>query len=521
MKELDLRVQLPGAFALVVAVFVSALAVSAWLVSDLSRAARTFDQVTLPNVLAVDAMNLARADVQQFLTDVSATHDEGGYKEAAEAAQRFETASASLLESLKGTGHAEGTQRVQECQRRFREFYAVGRTMAAAYLEKGMDAGNLLMKGKDGSPGFDATSESLGQVLDALSDEIVASAKRDAVASSAASSTALRVLVGSAVVASIAAALLSALLVRNVTGRLGCEPRVAARLTDRIRVGDLGRDIEVASGAEGSLLGSLAEMQTGLRTLVTTVRAEAQGVSGSSHAVKTCSAELADRSGDQAAALAQTVSSMDALNQTVGSNVASAHEAQQLAANANQLAIKGGEVVGQFVGTMQGIQEASRRIGDIIGTIDGIAFQTNILALNAAVEAARAGESGRGFAVVAGEVRSLAGRSAEAAREIKSLIGTSVERVEQGNALVGQASQTMQEVVSGVHAVADIMTRITEASAQQRDAVGQMTTAIHQMEMGNQQNLALVDQLAHNSAALEQQADSLVGTVSSFKTEGR
>ena len=208
---------------------------------------------------------------------------------------------------------------------------------------------------------------------------------------------------------------------------------------------------------------------------------------------------------------------MEELGSTVGHNADSARQANQLAQSASAVAVQGGEVVGKVVDTMKGINEASRRIADIIGVIDGIAFQTNILALNAAVEAARAGEQGRGFAVVATEVRSLAGRSAEAAREIKALIGTSVERVEQGSELVDRAGATMNEVVSAIRRVTDIMGEINSSSGEQAAGVAQVGEAVSLMDQTTQQNAALVEQMAAAAASLNSQANSLVDAVAVFK----
>jgi methyl-accepting chemotaxis protein len=210
---------------------------------------------------------------------------------------------------------------------------------------------------------------------------------------------------------------------------------------------------------------------------------------------------------------------MAQLGSTVNHSADSARQASQLATNASSVAVRGGEVVGQVVETMKGINDSSRKIADIIGVIDGIAFQTNILALNAAVEAARAGEQGRGFAVVASEVRALAGRSAEAAKEIKALIGASVERVEFGSTLVDQAGATMNEVVAAIRRVTDIVGEISAASAEQSAGVAQVGQAVNQIDQATQQNAALVEEMAAAASGLKGQAMDLVNAVSVFKLQ--
>jgi methyl-accepting chemotaxis protein len=227
--------------------------------------------------------------------------------------------------------------------------------------------------------------------------------------------------------------------------------------------------------------------------------------------------DLSARTENQASALEQTAASMQELNSAVQKNAESARQANQLAMNVSNVATHGGEVVAEVVQTMRGINASSHKISEIISVIDGIAFQTNILALNAAVEAARAGEQGRGFAVVATEVRSLAGRSANAAKEIKSLISASVERVDQGTALVDQAGSTMQQVVSSVRELTDIMGAISAASGEQSSGVSQVLEAISQMDQVTQQNAALVEEMAAAAESLNAQAQDLVHTVAVFK----
>ena len=294
--------------------------------------------------------------------------------------------------------------------------------------------------------------------------------------------------------------------------------RLAVDSARRIAQGDLTVPIRAWGKDEAAeLLSALKEMQTSLAHLVATVRGNARSVADASAEIARGNQDLSGRTESQASALQQTAASMEQLGSTVKSNAENAHQANQLALNASLVAGSGGEVVGKVVATMKGINESSRRIADIIGVIDGIAFQTNILALNAAVEAARAGDQGRGFAVVASEVRALAGRSAEAAREIKRLISESVERVQEGSTLTDEAGETMTDIVSSIQRVNLIMGGITTASQEQANGIAQVGEAVTQMDHGTQQNAALVEQMAAATAHLSQQAQELVNNVALFK----
>ena len=294
----------------------------------------------------------------------------------------------------------------------------------------------------------------------------------------------------------------------------------AQEAVNAVARGDLTYPIAVQGRDEvGELMQALAAMQSNLTSVVATVRSGADGVATASSEIAQGNSDLSSRTEQQASALEETAASMEELGSTVRQNADNARAANQLAVSASTVAVQGGEVVAEVVETMKGINDSSRKIADIISVIDGIAFQTNILALNAAVEAARAGEQGRGFAVVAGEVRSLAGRSAEAAKEIKALITASVERVEQGTALVDKAGATMTEVVASIRRVTDIMGEISAASSEQSAGVGQVGEAVTQMDQATQQNAALVEEMAAAASALNAQAGELVNAVAVFKLD--
>jgi methyl-accepting chemotaxis protein len=320
------------------------------------------------------------------------------------------------------------------------------------------------------------------------------------------------------VIAACAAALIVAVAMATWIIRVLTDPVArATEVAHRIAQGHLSNEIALDQGPMRNLLAALSDMQASLARTVAGVRSNAENVAIAGTQIAQGNNDLSSRTEQQAAALEQTASSMEQLGATVRQNASHAEQANRLANGASAVAAKGGEVVAQVVDTMKGINDSSRRIADIIGVIDGIAFQTNILALNAAVEAARAGEQGRGFAVVASEVRNLAQRAAGAAKEIKGLIAASVERVEQGSTLVDQAGTTMQEVVAAIGRVTDIMGEISTASAEQSAGVAQVGAAIGKMDQTTQQNASLVQESAAAAESLKGQAQQLVQAMSVFK----
>ncbi|MCZ8105150.1 MAG: methyl-accepting chemotaxis protein [Burkholderiales bacterium] len=304
---------------------------------------------------------------------------------------------------------------------------------------------------------------------------------------------------------------------RWTLGRLGAEPKDVVEAVGAVARGDLVQARLSGSLARGSVMAALADMSARLSDAVVAVRSGADSVAMSSKEIADGNADLSQRTEEQAAALQQTAASMEELGATVRRNAENSRDADRLAVEASDVAGRAGDAVERVVQVMQGIDESSRRISEIITVIDGIAFQTNILALNAAVEAARAGEQGRGFAVVASEVRTLAARSADAAKEIKQLIGDSVERVERGSALVGEAGTTMVEVVGSIRKVSEIVREISVASLEQSSGVDQVGEAVSQMDKAVQQNTALVEQSAASTEDLARQSQQLVQAVSVFR----
>ncbi|WP_229507293.1 methyl-accepting chemotaxis protein [Pseudoduganella rivuli] len=355
--------------------------------------------------------------------------------------------------------------------------------------------------------------EALDQ-LAALEDKLNEQVKKDAAEGFAGARTFMIILGGLATLLGVAAALI---ITRGLLKQLGGEPDYTAAIAGRIADGDLSVSIETNSTDKDSLLVEMKDMRNSLVGIVGQVRTGTETIGTASREIAAGNIDLSSRTEMQASALEKTASAMEELTSTVKQNADNARQANQLAANASDVARKGGDVVSQVVDTMSSINESANKIVDIIGVIDGIAFQTNILALNAAVEAARAGEQGRGFAVVASEVRSLAQRSAAAAKEIKTLIGDSVEKVERGSKLVGQAGVTMDEVVDSVRRVTDIMGEIASASQEQSAGIEQVNQSIIEMDSMTQQNAALVEEAAAAAQSLQDQASELARVVSIFK----
>ena len=313
----------------------------------------------------------------------------------------------------------------------------------------------------------------------------------------------------------------AALIAWRISAAIAVPVARALEVANTVAAGDLTSRIEVTTHDEmGQLLQALKAMNESLARTVRTVRSGTDTIATASGEVAAGSLDLSSRTEQQASSLEETASSMEELTSTVKQNADNARQANVLAESASNVAARGGAVIEQVVGTMREIHDASGKIADIIGVIDGIAFQTNILALNAAVEAARAGEQGRGFAVVAGEVRNLAQRSAAAAREIKALIVDSTGKVENGSKLVGEAGSTMREIVDGVRRVTDIMSEITAASSEQTAGIEQINEAVAQMDQVTQQNAALVEQAAAASASMQEQTAKLAEAVSVFRIDG-
>ncbi len=416
-------------------------------------------------------------------------------------AQRVRTlvtgASGKALLANVDAAQAAYTQRIAE----IRELHRLGEPNISAMVDK-----DLRPLADQTLTALDALRQHMAQLLSASQQH-----------SSSVAQTSKWILGACALIAIVLGLALAALVTRSIV-----QPVQRSRqLAQAIATGDLTHTLEGAASDEpGQLLQALGAMQRHLSGIVGEVRQGAEGVATASAEIAHGNSDLSARTEQQASALEETSASMEELNSTVSQNADNARTANQLALNAQKVATQGGAVVAEVVRTMKDINDSSRKIADIIGVIDGIAFQTNILALNAAVEAARAGEQGRGFAVVASEVRSLAGRSAEAAKEIKSLIDASVERVEVGSVLADRAGNTMGEVVQAIGRVTEVVGEISAASQEQRQGVAQVGEAVTQMDQATQRNAALVEESAAAAEGLKAQAVQLVNAVAVFRLSG-
>jgi len=395
-----------------------------------------------------------------------------------------------------------------------RESFFRLRDKAVKAKAAGDDAEAARVLDKEFTPTANAYQEAIHTLVGMQHKSIDASAAM--IAENAAASTRLLTMLA------IGAVLLGAVFCWRLTAGIVRPIRAAVGVAETVAAGDLSHQI-VATGKDetGALLRALRHMNDSLTSIVTEVRSGTDTIATASAEISSGNMDLSGRTEQQASALEETAASMEELTTTVRKNADNARQANTLSIAASDVAVQGGAVVSQVIDTMGAINVASRKIVDIIAVIDGIAFQTNILALNAAVEAARAGEQGRGFAVVASEVRTLAQRSAAAAKEIKELIGASVEQVEAGTKLVDQAGTTMEEVVTSIRRVTDIMGEITTASAEQSGGIEQVNQAIGQMDEATQQNAALVEESAAAASSMQDQAAKLAQVVSVFKLDAR
>jgi len=510
INDLKIGVRLGGAFAAVLALMVLMLGVAFWQLERIADAKQTMAQTSYRAKLAKEwsqgtvTNSVSTVAKYKSVDPVDEKYHDAQMKVISDKAGKLQKELESLVQSAQGKALlAEiATERAKYSAMRNEGFKMKSALGADSAEVKAFFEAKVIPEMRI----YVATIEKLAAFQEQLFTD--ADTSIDAIVVSA-----TRILIGLGIAALAIGAAFGWLLTRSITRPLAN----AVNLARQVASGDLTADIRAESRDEvGDLVLALKTMNDNLLKTVTEVRAGTETIVTASQQIASGNLDLSSRTEQQASSLEETASSMEELTSTVRQNADNARQANVLAKNASQIAAHGGEVVSQVVTTMASINASSKKIGDIIAVIDGIAFQTNILALNAAVEAARAGEQGRGFAVVASEVRNLAQRSAAAAKEIRGLISDSVTKVEAGGRLVDEAGVTMQEIVQGIGRVTDIMADITSASAEQSTGIEQVNEAITQMDGVTQQNAALVEEAAAAAASLQEQATTLAQLVSVF-----
>lgn len=509
-KNLKIATRLKLGFGLLAAMLLGANSLALWQMGVMRASTKEITTNWLPSVEYVNKMNTRTSDFRvaefQHVLNTDEKVMAGIEKTLADALAEFEDDQRAYAQLISSD---EERKLYEAFVADRRQYLHIHDQVLSLSRNNESDKAKSLLEG-DSRKLYRSSSDKLLKLIELNHLGSVAESKN----SDSAYATARNAMVGFAVLGLAVALAVAAWLIRSIARPLNQASMAAAR----VAAGDLTGKIDITTQDEaGQVLLAMDRMQASLVQVVSNVRRNSESVATASAQIAQGNQDLSQRTEEQASALQQTAATMEQLAVTTRKNADSAKLANQLAQSASVVAAHGGEVVSNVVNTMDGISNSSRRIGDIIGVIDGIAFQTNILALNAAVEAARAGEQGRGFAVVASEVRSLAKRSAEAAKEIKALISRSVEQVEHGTVLVDKAGKTMVEIVGSIQRVSDIVAEITSASVEQSSGIEQVGDAVGQMDQVTQQNAALVEESAAAAESLKGQAQQLVQAVAVFK----
>ncbi len=512
IRNMRIGQRLAIGFGVVIALLILVAGISYFQISSLNREVGTMVKERYPKTVVANSI---KADVSEatrsMLNVLIMTDPEQIKKELQNIEARNASASAAIAGLAKSTEEARG-QEILKAIDTIRAKFIPAQASFVSLINQDLKDDAMVKFMFSLRPQQAKYFEQLDKFI-AYQNDIMVKAGDEA---SAVTARTQGMILALTLVASVISLGVAFLATRSITTPLNEAVGIAKRVAD----GDLTSVIEVSSSDEtGQMMEALKHMNESLIRIVAEVRSGTDSITSASSEIASGNLDLSNRTEQQAASLGQTSSSMRELTGTVQQNADNARQANQLAATASEVAVRGGSVVSHVIDTMGSITASSKKIVDIIGVIDGIAFQTNILALNAAVEAARAGEQGRGFAVVASEVRNLAQRSAAAAKEIKTLIGDSVDKVREGSTLVEQAGVTMEEVVASVRRVTDIMGEITSASQEQSVGIAHVNTTILEMDETTQQNAALVEQAAAAAASMQDQAASLARVVSVFKLD--
>ncbi len=512
IRNMSIGQRLALGFGIVIALLLALAAMSYFRIASLNQEVGKMVNIRYPKTVLANSIKADVNEASRSMLNVMIVSDPGHIKkELSNIEARNASAAATIAKLSKSTDDAAGKAILKEIAD-IRDKYTPAQAGYVSLVSEGKKDDAMVHFVFSLRPVLSEYSELLNKFITYQNEEMARAGQE---AEAVTHRTELMILVLSLVAAGISLAV-AIFATRSITAPLVEAVGVARRVAD----GDLTSVIEVASNDEtGQMMDALRFMNSSLIKIVAEVRSGTESIASASSEIASGNLDLSSRTEQQAASLGRTTSSMRDLTATVRQNADNARQANQLASRASEVAQRGGSVVAHVIDTMGAITNSSKKIVDIIGVIDGIAFQTNILALNAAVEAARAGEQGRGFAVVASEVRNLAQRSAAAAKEIKALIGDSVEKVQEGSNLVEQAGVTMEEVVESVRRVTDIMAEITSASQEQSTGIAQVNSTIVGMDETTQQNAALVEQAAAAASSMQNQAAHLARLVSVFKLD--
>ena len=511
-NNLGLRKRLYGVAALIALVLMLCAGLS-WRLGSIGAVALADEENSTRSTVALAEAQSAVWALRWGVANYLATTDSGAKAKVVADSPKLRGQFDQAMKQFELTGASDAERaKLTELRDAFGQ-YAAARLEFFRLMEADKSAEAVSMRNATLTPAGGATNKAFAELIDLQRKGVAERSARSEKALSGAQTLVLGIF-GVALLATFGAL---ALAVRSVLRQLGGDPALVTEHVRAFAEGDLSVAIDPSGAPAGSVIAALADMQVRLSQLVGQVRSAADSIATGSAQIATGNADLSHRTETQAANLQHTASSMAQMNSAISNSADTARQATELATSASAAAQEGGAVVHQVVATMDDITASSKKIVDIIGVIDGIAFQTNILALNAAVEAARAGEQGRGFAVVASEVRNLAQRSAEAAKEIKSLIGASVDKVEAGSKLVGDAGTSMSNIVAQVKHVADLIAEISASTIGQTSDIGQVSSAVTQLDQATQQNAALVEESAAAAESLTRHASRLVESVSVFK----
>ena len=505
MVNLKIGTRLGLGFGAVVLTFVTVLLVIGKSFSDLKQGVMQIDEETLPFILIVDQMDLSRSEVQQFLTDVSATHDRAAYKPAEDSAKLFQSGAEKFKEMYRRENDMTSLKQVEEIEVAFNNFYAKGKVMAEAYITQGLEAGNLLMVGTSTVTGFDQESEAVAAALTIFRDQQITEAKQITSDTLSTAEFTMSMMVWSSLAAALLAAVIGWWIIRTLLRQLGGEPAYAAEVVSRIANGDLTVDVQTRPNDNDSMLYAIKNMVNKLSQIISEVRANAAAMASASEEVSATAQSMNQGASEQAASVEETSASIEEMTASITQNTENAKVTNDMALQAASHATESGDAVEQTVAAMAEIAKK-------IGIIDDIAYQTNLLALNAAIEAARAGEHGKGFAVVASEVRKLAERSQIAAEEISEKASSSVDVAE-------KAGKLLTEMVPVIQKTSGLVQEIAAASEEQSASVGQVNNAMEELNKITQASASASEELAATSEEMSGQSQNLQEMVAFFEVD--